>query len=78
MQEQERQERQEQQEVEEEEVLLLLQEVGRVEVNLCSLSTLGHLLGHSLPPHEEASLEKSGEDEDKKILWFVLAVFRVF
>ena len=69
-------------EVEEGEVLLL-QGVGRVGVSPCSLSTLAHYLAHLLDhfrkPHEEASLEKSGEEEDKKILWFVfLGVFRVF
>ena len=66
------QERQERQGVEEEEeVLLLLQEVGRVEVNLCSLSTLDHLLGHSLPPHEEAELETGEERKDKVVLGFL-------
>ena len=68
-------------EVEEEEVLLL-QGVGRVGVSPCSLSTLAHSLAHLLDhfrqPHEEASLEKSGEEGDKKIWGFVLAVFRVF
>ena len=68
-------------EVEEEEVLLL-QGVGRVGVSPCSLSTLDHFLAHLLDhfrkPHEEASLEKSGEEEDENILGFVLAVFRVF
>ena len=67
-------------EVEEEEEVLLLQGVGRVGVSPCSLSTLDHFLAHLLDhfrqPHEEASLEKSGEEEDKK--GFVLGVFRVF
>ena len=67
---------------EEEEEVLLLQGVGRVGVSPCSLSTLdhsqAHLLDHFRQPHEEASLEKSGEEEDKKILGFVLGVFRVF
>ena len=69
-------------EVEEGEVLLL-QGVGRVGASPYSLSTLAHSLAHLLDhfrqPHEEANLEKSGEEEDKKILWFVfLGVFRVF
>ena len=55
--------------------------VGRVGASPCSLSTLDHFLAHLLDhfrqPHEEASLEKSGE-EDKRILGFVLDVFRVF
>ena len=69
-------------EVEEEEEVLLLQGVGRVGVSPCSLSTLDHSLAHLLDhfrkPHEEASLEKSGEEGYKKIFGFVLAVFRVF
>ena len=68
-------------EVEEEEEVLLLQVVGRVGASPCSLSTLDHFLAHLLDhfrqPHEEASLEKSGEEE-KQILGFVLGVFRVF
>ena len=56
--------------------------VGRVGASPCSLSTLDHFLAHLLDhfrkPHEEASLEKSGEEEDENILGFVLAVFRVF
>ena len=69
-------------EVEEVEEVLLLQGVGRVGVSPCSSSTLAHSLAHLLDhfrkPHEEASLEKSGEEGYKKIFGFVLAVFRVF
>ena len=69
-------------EVEEKEEVVLLQGVGRVGVSPCSLSTLDHFLAHLQDhfrkPHEEASLEKSGEEEDENILGFVLAVFRVF
>ena len=60
--------------VEEEEEVLLLREVGRAGVNLCSLSTLGHLLGHSLPPHEEAKIE-TGAESTNKVVGGVLKVF---
>ena len=51
----------------EEEEVLLLQEVGRVGVSPCSLSTLGHLLGHFLPTHEEAEME-TGEEPTNKVV----------
>ena len=60
--------------MEEEEVLLLLQEVGRVGVSPCSLSTLGHLLGHFLPAHEEAEMGR-GEEPTNEVVGGVFWVF---
>ena len=60
--------------MEEEEVLLLLQEVGRVGVSPCSLSTLGHLLGHFLPTHEEAEMG-TGEEPTNEVVGGVFCVF---
>ena len=60
--------------MEEVEVVLLLREVGRVGVNPCSSSTLGHLLGHFLPAHEEAEMGR-GEEPTNEVVGGVFWVF---